>query len=371
MLAKLDSYGFRNTANLWFKNYLSEREQFVSINGVESEKMEMVCGVPQGSVLGPLLFLIFINDLPNATNFLTLLFADDTTFQISDIDSEFLFDKANIELEKASNWFNANKLTLNVKKTKYMLFLDKNQTNSVNPFQIKIGDKIVEQVGTNCKEKYFKFVGHVLDDTLSWVGHVEHISKKLASSNYAINATKHFLPKKVRLTLYHSLFDSHLNYGNLLWSCSNKKSLDKIENLQKKCLRNIALKNYKAHTEPIFKDLNILKLRDKFTYCRSIFMHQYRNKKLPISFSDIFTDITNSDNLQSRHNDYNYVVNPAVKKYLELFPLKQILFNWNSLSIDLKATADSEEFKMLMKNSLCSQYNHESDCPINCYSCRE
>ena len=78
----------------------------------------------------------------------------------------------------------------------------------------------------------------------------------------------------------------------------------------------------------------------------------------PISFSDIFTDITNSDNLQSRHNDYNYVVNPAVKKYLELFPLKQILFNWNSLNIDLKATADAEEFKLLMKNSLCSQYNH-------------
>ena len=274
---------------------MSEREQFVSINGVESEKMEMVCGVPQGSVLGPLLFLIFINDLPNATNFLTLLFADDTTFQISNIDSVFLFEKANIELEKASNWFNANKLTLNVKKTKYMLFLDKNQTNSVNPFQIKIGDKIVDQVGTNCKEKYFKFVGHVLDDTLSWVGHVEHISKKLASSNYAINATKHFLPKKVRLTLYHSLFDSHLNYGNLLWSCSNKKSLDKIENLQKKCLRNVALKNYKAHTEPIFKDLNTLKLWDKFTYCRSIFMHQYRNKKLPISFPDIFTDIINYD----------------------------------------------------------------------------
>ena len=290
---------------------------------------------------------------------------------MSDTDTETLFDKANVELEKASKWFQANKLTLNVKKTKYMLFQDKKLNSNVNTLQIKIGEQIVEQVGSNCKEKYFKFVGHVLDDSLSWVGHIEHICKKLASSNYAINSTKNFLSKRVRLTLYHSLFDSHLNYGNLLWSCSNKKSLDKIENLQKKCLRNVSLKSYKAHTEPIFKDLNILKLRDKFTYCRSVFMHQYRHNKLPISFSDIFTEIINCDNLQSRHNDYNFVINPAVKKHLELFPLRQILFNWNSLSIDLKATADADDFKTLLKNNICSQYSYETDCNVNCYSCRE
>ena len=97
----------------------------------------------------------------------------------------------------------------------------------------------------------------------------------------------------------------------------------------------------------------------------------HRNKKLPISFSDIFTDIINSDNLQSRHNDYNYVIDPAVKKKLELFPYRKILFNWNSLGIDMKATADAEEFKILLKNHLLSQYSYETDCPTNCYSCRE
>ena len=207
--------------------------------------------------------------------------------------------------------------------------------------------------------------------SLSWVGHVEHLCKKLASSNYAINSTKHFLPKKVRLTLYHSLFDSHLNYGNLLWGCANKKSLDKIENLQKKCLRNVSLKSYKAHTEPIFKDLNILKLRDKLTYCRSIFMHQYKNKKLPTSFSDTYTDITNTDELQTRHNDYNFFINPAIKRNLETFPLRQILYNWNALDLELKATADADEFKVLLSNKLASQYSYETDCLFNCFSCRE
>ena len=166
LLKKMSTYGIRDSANLWFKNYLRDREQFVSIHGIESGTKKMSCGVPQGSVLGPLLFLLFINDLPNGTEFLTLLFADDTTFQVSDSDLNKLFDVANFELEKASVWFTANKLTLNVKKTKFMLFSE-GQSNIGNN-SLKIGDTIIEQIGSNCREKYFKFVGHVLDDNLSW-----------------------------------------------------------------------------------------------------------------------------------------------------------------------------------------------------------
>ena len=101
----MEHYGVRGTSNTWFSNYLSNREQFVCIEGVKSEKNEIICGVPQGSVLGPLLFLLFINDLPNATEFLTLLFADDTTFQLSGKSIRALFEKCNFELEKAATWF--------------------------------------------------------------------------------------------------------------------------------------------------------------------------------------------------------------------------------------------------------------------------
>ena len=182
------------------QNYLRDREQFVSLHGIESTKKKISCGVPQGSVLGPLLFLLFINDLPNATDFLTLLFADDTTFQVSGTDLNQLFDFVNTELKKSAVWFEANKLTLNVKKTKYMVFSE--STSEVSNNHLKIGDTNIEQIGTNCNEKYFKFVGHVLDDKLSWEGHIEHISKKLATANFRINSSKNFVPLRIRKIYY-------------------------------------------------------------------------------------------------------------------------------------------------------------------------
>ena len=106
--------GFRGISSTWFYNYLYNRRQFVSIDGKNSPFLEITCGVPQGSVLGPLLFLIFINDLPSSTDFFTLLFADDTTFQMTSKNPVELFTLANRELQKAAEWFQANKLTLNV-----------------------------------------------------------------------------------------------------------------------------------------------------------------------------------------------------------------------------------------------------------------
>lgn len=203
----------------------------------------------------------------------------------------------------------------------------------------------------------------------TWNGHVEHICKKLASANFAINSAKNFVPLKARKNLYYTLFDSHINFGNLLWGSAQNKLLTKIEILQQKCIRNVGLKKFRAHTEPIFKNLEILKFTDKLSFCRSVFMHQYKNDKLPISFSGIFTDIICSDNFQTRHNDYNFVNNPAVKSYLERFPYKQIVTTWNNLSIDLKATAEELEFRQMLKDMYLASYSWDTQCLGPCYSC--
>ena len=278
-----------------------------------------------------------------------------------------LFDLANTELKKSAVWFEANKLTLNVKKTKFMVFSE--NTSKISNNYLKIGDTNIEQIGTNCNEKYFKFVGHVLDDKLSWEGHIEHISKKLASANFGINSSKNFVPLRIRKNLYYSLFDSHLNFGNLMWGCAKTKLLNKVENLQKRCIRNVCLKNFRAHTEPLFKHLDILKLSDKISYCRSIFMHKYRNRKLPMSFTGLFKDASDTGLTHNRHTDYNYDTLPASKRCLEKFPLKQIIFNWNSLNLDLKATAEPLEFEAMLKRYYLSKYEFESNCSQDCFSC--
>ena len=125
LLEKLKNYGFQGTSNSWFRSYLTGRMQYTSVNGVNSTLSELKCGVPQGSVLGRILFLLLINDLPNATNLFSILFADDTTLQLSSSNIVSLYEQTNKELDKLADWFKANKLTLNISKTKYMIFKNK------------------------------------------------------------------------------------------------------------------------------------------------------------------------------------------------------------------------------------------------------
>ena len=230
----MQHYGFQGISNDWFKSYLNNRTQFVEIAGMKSSLLTMYCGVPQGSILGPLLFLLFINDLPLSTNFFTLLFADDTTFQLQNSNLRSLFDTANAELIKAKNWFQSNKLTLNVSKTKYILFRSKNMHVDFSQLNLQIGNEKIERIGDDCKDKFFKFVGIRLDEHLTWAHQINHVHSKLASGNYAIAQTKNFLPKKIRLTIYNSLFRSHMEFGILSWGGVSASKLDKITKLQKK-----------------------------------------------------------------------------------------------------------------------------------------
>ena len=114
-----------------------------------------------------------------------------------------------------------------------MLFSDKNLQTNIN---LKIGGKTVEQVGQNCKEKYFKFVGHVIDDKLSWEGHVEHVSKKLASANYAINSSKHFLPLRIRLSIYYIFLNPILSMEIFSGVVQNQNHLRKYKTFRKDVL---------------------------------------------------------------------------------------------------------------------------------------
>ena len=178
LLDKMAHYGFRGIVLDWFKSYLTNRKQFVEYNNRKSTIRLINSGMPQGSILGPLGFIIYVNDIPNSVPDLSLiLFADDTSAFTSHKDLSTLNNIMNNGLSKLNTWFKSNKLSLNLKKTNYMLLGTRNKTNqSKDKFKLSIDDTEVKEVST------FKFLGITVDQNLTWKNHVDDLAKKCSRS---------------------------------------------------------------------------------------------------------------------------------------------------------------------------------------------
>ena len=188
LLNKLNHYGIRGVALEWFRSYLTSRRQFVSYHGCTSASQTVTCGVPQGSVLGPLLFIIYTNDLPvSLEHSKSILFADDITLYHSHTDKAILRQSIEHDLKLLNDWFCSNKLSLNVPKTHFMVFCPKKRNDISDLETLNLGDKSINRVNTA------KFLGIYIDDELEWGEHIDHVANKLASGTYAINSAKKIL----------------------------------------------------------------------------------------------------------------------------------------------------------------------------------
>ena len=211
LLNKLHFHGIMGIAHKWFNSYLSNRKQYGKYMEARSELMNVTCGVPQGSVLGPLLFIIYTNDLAKCIHHSNaILFADDTTVYVISADKMRLYSYMNEDLHTLNDWFKANKLSLNVNKTVYMFF-----SNNIKPnketCKVKIGDSEIKEVD------HFKFLGLIIDSNFKWQNHIEHCKATISSSLYIINQVKNVLPIKQLLILYITLIQPYLEYGIVLW----------------------------------------------------------------------------------------------------------------------------------------------------------
>ena len=207
LLEKLKAYGIQPENLKWFRSYLSNRKQFILYDDFKKEVKIVKCGVPQGSILGPLLFLVFVNDLSNSTKVLDpVLFADDTNLFCSDSNIRTLFETANQELSQINDWFLANRLSLNVEKTKYMLFHKCIEQENI-PLKLpllQLNSNIIERGNS------LKFLGVILDEHLTWKKHIQLIENKVSKNVGVLYKASKLINSKCLRSIYFSFIHSIL-----------------------------------------------------------------------------------------------------------------------------------------------------------------
>ena len=331
LLSKLHHYGVRGLPHKWFRSYLSNRQQYVSISGYSSGKLYVEYGVPQGSVLGPLLFLIYINDLPNTIkNSETNLFADDTCLLSSDSNLEYLETKVNTDLVKLSSWLQANKISLNATKTEVVLFHSRNKCIT-HDLKLKIDDHNLKL------STHVKYLGILLDEFLLWNYQFDLLASKLSKANGILAKLRHFIPLSLLKTVYYAIFHSHLSYASIVWGQSLSLN-SRIGKLQKKCLRIISFSNFNVETNQLFVNLEIPKVTDWIFKCNITLVHETLNEFSPLSLKNTLNFKTISHQYHTRNRNLKLLERRKARTLN--FGLKSIqyqsLLNWNQLILHSK-----------------------------------
>ena len=377
LLAKLKHYGINGISYNLLSTYLTNRKQYVQFESSCSEMLDTQYGVPQGSILGPLLFIIYINDFPNASKvFQFIMYADDTTLSccVDTIQSNNIDEVINKELRKVNNWLVTNKLSLNFNKTKYMQF--HKAPKHVPHLHLQINNNEISRVET------FNFLGLQINDNLKWNTHIDHISKKMSRIIGILNQMKMIFPQEILLSIYNTLILPHLNYCILSWG----KYGESVTLLQKRAMRAVCYTKYNAHTEPLFKMCNVLKFNDLYETKLLIFYHKLMNNNTSSNFLNFKPTISKANERYIIRSP-KYILPSHNHEYIKLtcryqLPslLNQYSANGNDADNDMEHisspnpiktvhTKSLKQYKTLFKFQYLSYYSNI--CSIKkCYICQ-
>ena len=326
LLKKLEHYGVRGRANDWFKSYLTNRLQYVSVNGFHSKNEVMKFGVPQGSVLGPLLFLIYINDLRNAIYHSTVHhFADDTNLLYINRNLKTIQNKINKDLKSLCTWLRANKISLNASKTELIIFRDPRKKITYN-MKIKInGEKL-----TPCSS--VKYLGIYIDQHLNWNIHLAELKPKLSRAVGMLSKLRYFVNNETLRMVYFGIFSSLLSYGAQIWGQHNAVS-KKLQILQNKAVRIMLFQPPRTSSSPLLKHLNILKFNDFVNLQNFLYAHDSLKGVLPIALRDKLNFLDhnhgtrllaiNAQLVRPRSNTVNYGSKSIINRAIDV---------WNSVN---------------------------------------
>lgn len=347
LLAKMNNYGIRGNVYNWFSSYLTNRKQYTAIGHNQSKLGNITCGVPQGSVLGPLLFILYVNDIHNAVPDVNIrLFADDTNLFMHDNNYKSLMQIANDNLSKLNEWFIVNRLSLNLNKTCYSIF----SNSKINDCNIVINDVEIKRV------KSCKYLGVIIDDELRFDTHIDHVYSKLIKFVSIFYKLSYKLPYHCLRSIYFAFINSHIAYGIEIYANTSKKSLHKLHILNNKLLRILQKQPLLTPVSQLYSNFCILPINLLYKQKILELVHSslFHVNTLPDVYHNYFTVNRSVHSHDTRQRNDLHIL--YIKKS---FGMRSVQHTgsvlWNTLSSMLKECMSKKTFKKKLKKYLLSE----------------
>ena len=345
---KLEHYGFRGKFLSFLMSFLKNRKYFVCVNGYQSNTVVSNIGVPQGSTLGPLLFLLYINDIINCSTLLKfILFADDTTLLLKYHNFDELNKILEIEANKVIDWFSANRLIINPSKTHAMHFSNRRGDFNLN---IKILNTKIDE------KEVVTFLGMKIDRNLTWKPHIDHICSKISKAIAILYKIKHSFPKYILRMIYMSLIYPYINYCNIIWGSAYDCHLNPLIVLQKKAIRLINNSKYRDPSAPIFYNLKLLPISKVFHLNCLIFIYKCLFNNSTLMMKQKILQNFPTHNHATRYRNH---IRPP-RERLEICRksyVNQSIRLWNDLDEGIKESKSLHIFRARVKNNLYEAIN--------------
>jgi len=353
LLDKLHDLGASNTSIKWFHSYLFCRTQRVNFKNSLSSSRPVTTGVPQGSILGPLFFLIFINSMSNVVSHGQIsMYADDTTLSVSGNDAQDISHKLTSDLESIMKWLNVNDLVLNTDKTNVMLIGTAARLRTVDEkdFSVFVNGKLLERV------RKAKCLGVTIDDQLKWHDQVNSVVQKVFCKLGLLRRLKPSLDCDILNIVFKAFVQPIFDYCSLSWYGRFKEDIVKLDKVHKRCARVILGVNYLTPSELMFNTLGWERLETRSDYFKSLMMFKSLNGLAPDYLANMFTLLSATHDVNTRQAAAGQLALPPTENGHDIECFKSSFSYsgvqlWNNLDIDLRNSNNVQSFKKQFKRS--------------------